>query len=324
MKILVTGANGLLGSNVVRELIREGQEVRIFVRTGSTLPGLKGVSCDVFRGDLLNVQDIVTASSGCDAIIHAAANTSQWPTGLKFYEAVNVGGTANVVTAVRQNGIGKLIHVSTANTFGYGTKMNPGTELSEYAFHDLRSGYITSKYLAQQLVLDEYKKNQLPVVVVNPTFMIGPYDARPGSGKIIKMGLRKRVQVFPPGGKNFIHVRDAAIGTINAIKYGQPGECYLLANENLTYREFYRKVNAVAEQDPLMVELPAVLIMLGGMGGRVMEAIFREPAPLNPVNAKLLSIGNYYSGQKASEKLKMPQTPVEDAIREAIEWWDGF
>jgi len=322
MKVLVTGANGLLGSNVVRELTAEGHHVRIFVRPEANLAGLQGVKCDPFHGDLLNEQDMIAASEGFDVIIHAAANTSQWPTDIKFYEAVNIRGTKNVIAAVKKNNIGKFIHVSTANTFGYGTKLHPGTEKSEFAFQKLRSGYITSKYIAQQLVLDEYEKHDLPVVVVNPTFMIGPYDAKPSSGKIIKMGLRTKLQVFPPGGKNFIHVRDAAIGVCNAIKYGQPGECYLLANENLTYREFYRKLNLVAGQHPLMVELPGFIIRSAGMAGSLIEKIIRKPVTLNQVNAKLLVIGNYYSGQKAAEQMKMPQTPIEEAIREALYWWE--
>jgi dihydroflavonol-4-reductase len=321
MKVFVTGANGLLGSNVVRELIKEGHEVRIFVRPDANMLGLQGVRCDIIKGDLLNEQDLISATAGYDAIIHAAANTSQWPVELRFYEAVNVKGTVNVLTAVKKNNVKKFIYVSTANAFGYGTKAKPGTEQTEYAFHDLKSGYITSKYLAQKLVLDEYKKTGIPAIVVNPTFMIGPYDSKPSSGKIIQMGLNRKIQVFPAGGKNFIHVRDAAIGVCNAINYGQPGECYLLANENLTYREFYNKLNVVADQHPLMVGLPGFFIRSAGAMGSMVEKIINKPLSLNSVNAKLLVIGNYYTGQKAVARLKMPQTGIEAAIHEAIAWW---
>jgi len=321
MKVFVTGANGLLGSNVVRELIKEGHEVRIFVRQDANMLGLHGVRCDIINGDLLNEQDLITATAGCDAIIHAAAKTSQWPVELRFYEAVNIKGTGNVLTAVKKNNIKKFIFVSTANVFGYGTMGKPGNEQTEYAFHDLKSGYITSKYLAQKLVLDAHKKHGIPVVVVNPTFMIGPYDSKPSSGKIIQMGLNKKVQVFPAGGKNFIHVRDAAIGVCNAIKFGKPGECYLLANENLTYREFYNKLNVVADHHPIMVELPDVFIRSAGAIGSMVQKIINKPLSLNSVNAKLLVIGNYYSAKKAVEGLNLPQTPIEEAILEAIGWW---
>lgn len=321
MKVFVTGANGLLGSNVVRELIKEGLDVRIFVRPDANMLGLQGVDCETIYGDLLDEQGVIRAAAGCDAIIHAAANTSQWPTSYSFYEAINVKGTGHVLTAARENSVRKLIHVSTANTFGYGTKVKPGTEQTEYAFHHLKSGYITSKYQAQQLALDEYKKHDIPVVVVNPTFMIGPYDSKPSSGKIIRMGLNKKVQLFPAGGKNFIHVRDVAVAICNAITLGLDGECYLLANENLTYLEFFSRLNRVTNQHPLMVQLPEVVIRSAGMIGSMVEKITRKPFSLNDVNARLVVIGDYYSGQKAVDQLKMPQTPIETAIREAIEWW---
>ena len=321
MKVFITGANGLLGCNVVRELLREGHEVRILVRPGANLAGLKGVDCEIVYGDLLNEDLLIMSTLGFDVVIHAAANTSQWPTDVKYYETINLKGTEKVVNAVKKNRIPKLIHVSTANTFGFGTKEDPGTEISPYCFETLGSGYITSKYLAQQLVLDEVKKHGLPAVLVNPTFMIGPYDARPSSGRIIRMGLRKKIQVFPSGGKNFIHVKDAAIAICNAIHLGKPGECYLLAHENLTYKEFYAKVNRVADQHPVQARLPDFLVKSAGIAGSVFEWITGKPVSLNKVNAALLMIGNYYSGAKAVEQLKMPQTPVEMAIREAIEWW---
>ena len=163
MKVFVTGANGLLGCNVARQLVKQGHDVRIFIRPNADTLGLQGVDCETIYGDLLDVQSVMRAAAGCDAIIHAAANTSQWPTGFSFYEAINVKATGYILNAAKKNHTGKLIHVSTANTFGYGTRTKPGTEQTEYAFHHLKSGYITSKYKAQQLALDEYKNHKIPI-----------------------------------------------------------------------------------------------------------------------------------------------------------------
>ncbi|NJK94820.1 MAG: NAD-dependent epimerase/dehydratase family protein [Bacteroidales bacterium] len=117
-----------------------------------------------------------------------------------------------------------MIYVSTANTFGYGSKLKPANELSEFSFFNFNSGYIMSKFIAQQHVLREIEKSQLPVVIVNPAFMIGPYDSKPSSGKIILMGLDKKIQFCPPGGKSFVDVRDAAVAVCNAITMGKNGE----------------------------------------------------------------------------------------------------
>jgi dihydroflavonol-4-reductase len=321
MKTLVTGANGLLGANVVRELESRGKEVRALVRPGAMLTALRGTGAELVEGNFLNSDSLLNALKGCDHVVHAAANTSQWPVNYGFYEPVNVTGTLAVMKACRESGIRRIVYVSTANTFGPGTKKEPGTELSEFSGFRIGSGYVTSKYVAQQKVLQEVEKHGTPVVIVNPTFMIGPHDAKPSSGKILLMGLNKSVQMYPGGGKNFIHVRDAAAGVCNAMERGRTGECYLLANENLTYAEFFTLLNSVARQRPLRVRLPSGLLRSIGLLGTLSEKMTGIPAPLNNINARLLLLDNFYSGKKAVKELALPQTPVEQAIEDAVRWF---
>jgi len=320
-KVLVTGANGLLGANITRELVRREYWVRIFARENSDLSGIEGVPFERVNGDILDQESVDRAVEGCEYVIHSAANTSQWPTTYAHYEAVNVHGTQHFIAAVKKHGVKRFVFVSSANAFGNGTLEKPGTELSEFNGFRIGSGYMISKFVAQQFVLAEVEKNNLPAVVVNPTFMIGPYDSKPSSGRIILMGMGKKVQVSPPGGKNFIHVRDAAISTCNALTMGRIGECYLLANENLTYKKFFSILNTVTGERPKSLTLPGWLLKTIGTGGTLFEKIVRKPAPLNLVNARLLNLGNYYSGKKAVEALDLPQNPIEDAIREAIGWF---
>jgi dihydroflavonol-4-reductase len=320
-KVLVTGANGLLGANIVRELVHRGYDVRILARETSDLSGIEGVDFDRENGDILDQESVNKAVEGCDFVIHSAANTSQWPTTYSHYEPVNVHGTLHVIEAVKRHRVKRFVFVSSANAFGNGTKEKPGTELSEFNGFRIGSGYMISKFVAQQFVLSEVEKSDIPAIVVNPTFMIGPYDSKPSSGRIILMGMGKKVQVSPPGGKNFIHVRDAAIGTCNALTMGRIGECYLLANENLTYKDFFGILNTVTGEKPVSLGLPGLLLKSIGMGGTIVEKLLQRPAPLSLVNARLLCLENYYSGKKAVEALELPQTPIETAIREAIGWF---
>lgn len=321
MKTLVTGANGLLGANVVRELESRGKEVRVLVRPRANLLALKGTRAEMATGDILDPVSLGQALNGCDEVIHAAANTNQWPVHYEAYEAVNVTGTRNVIRACLHNGIKRAVFVSTANTFGPGSKETPGTELSEFNGYHIGSGYITSKFVAQQQVIEAVEKHGLPAVIVNPTFMIGPFDAKPSSGRIIFIGLKNRIQACPAGGKNFIHVRDAAAGVCNALELGRVGECYLLAGTNLTYREFYDLLNDVAGKHPFRVFLPAYLVRAAGMFGTLAEKLAGTPMPLNYVNARLLTLDNYYSPRKAAEEIGLPCTPVKTAIAEAMEWF---
>lgn len=321
MKVLVTGATGLLGANVVETLLARGKEVRVLVRASADLRALKGLDPEVFRGDILDKESLSVAMKGCDSVVHAAANTSQWPTGFEFYEPVNVTGTRNVMEVCRERGISRIVYVSSANAFGHGSKENPGTELSEFRGFHFGSGYMISKFLAQKIVLEEVGKRGAPAIIVNPAFMIGARDARPSSGRIILMGYGRKTRLFPDGGKNFIHVADAAAGVCNALERGRVGECYLLANENLTFREFYDKLDRVDTQKPVRIKVPVPVLRGAGWAGTVFETITGKPAPLNNVNAKLLTVGNYYSGEKAVTELGLPRTPIEKAISDALAWF---
>ncbi len=319
-KVLVTGANSFLGSNLIPELLDRGYKVRGMLRKPAFLPaGHKDL--EEFHGHITSEKDVIRAAEGCDILIHVAAATDP-STGYGEYESVNVGGTQNTIKAARSHNIRKVIYVSTANAFGHGTKERPGNENMPAKPPFTRSGYARSKIKAQNLVLEAFEKSHTRVTVVNPTFMIGPLDNKISSNRIILRALNKRIVLIPPGGKNFIHVRDAAIGTCNAIESGKDGECYILANENLTYEEFYRKMAAVTGEKTLLVSIPRQVLLMGGAAGGLM-GLAGWNTSINPVNMKIISTCNFYQATKAVRDLKLPQTPVEEAIKEAISWFAG-
>lgn len=320
MKALVTGANGFLASNVVRELNRRGFPVRAMVRSTADLHALSGAEYELFYGQITSVADAMEAMKSCDIVIHAAADTSQHYLNVEPYMQVNVKGTLNMLEASCRNQVKKFIFVSTANAFGYGTKSDPGNENMPAKYPFTSSGYALSKTMAQELVIEYAKIGKLDTVVVNPTFIIGPYDARPSSGRIITMMHNKKIVPVPPGGKNFVHVADVAEGICNAIDRGRSGSCYLLANENLTYGEFYAKLAKATGRSVYQLKLrPQLLHAMGTIGSLAVKSGFRSN--LNLVNARILCIGNYYSSAKAVVELGLPQTPVDKAITDAMEWF---
>ncbi|MFA5330390.1 MAG: NAD-dependent epimerase/dehydratase family protein [Prolixibacteraceae bacterium] len=323
MKVLVTGANGLLASNLVRELLHSGYEVRGMVRESSNLLSLKKVEIELFKGEITSQADVRKAFAGCEVVVHAAANTSQCPANYGAYKKTNVDATQLILDEAVRRDVEKFIFVSSANAFNPGSKANPGTEESSFSTNE-KSGYMVSKYMAQNLVLDDFKRSGLPVVVVNPTFMLGRYDARPSSGQIILMAHQKSLMACPPGGKNFVHVSDVARGIVNAIRFGKLGECYLLANENLTYREFFEKLRMVNVRPQTLVQLPRQAVRLAGSAGSLFENISGKPAKLNALNARLLCTDNYYSAAKAVVELNLPQTPISQAIEDALEWFEQY
>lgn len=311
----------MLGCNVAHELVRRGHALRLLVRPGSSLKGVEGLPFEVHYGCLEEEASLSGAVNGCDGVIHAASCTAQWPTAFRHFEAANVNGAIQLARAAKAAGIRRFVYVSTANTFGHGTMEQPGTELSEFRLFHYHSGYVNSKYLAQQYVLEQVEQHGLPAVVVNPTFMLGPLDLKPSSGRLLLQGLKARVQWIPPGGKNFIHVRDAAIGVCQALERGLPGECYLLAGENLSYRSFYNLLNEVAGRKPLQLPVPGILARGVGVLGSLFGKLTGRPAWINHVTGRMACLGNYYSGRKAVEELGLPQTPVREAVNDAIDWF---
>ena len=321
MKILLTGATGLLGSNLVRKLARTGFEVRAMVRESSDLSLLKNTGTEIVTGNLLNPRDIRRALQTCQIVIHAAAHAAQWPTGYEHYRKTNVEATRLLLQESRNAGEERFIYVGSANAFGPGTKTRPGDENTTFTARQYLSGYMRSKHEAQLLVTDFANDYGFPALTVNPTFMLGKFDMKPGSGQLIRMALNKLFMPCPSGGKNFIHVEDVAAGIIQAIKLGKPGESYLLGHKNLSYREFFEKMKALCGYPRHLILVPRPLIKVAGQAGSFYEKMSGKAVPLNAVNANLLSGNNYYSAQKAVRALGLPQTPIEQAIADAIAWF---
>jgi dihydroflavonol-4-reductase len=321
MKVLVTGANGLLGVNLIRELVQSGVKAKAFVRPGANLKALVDAACEVHKGNILSFDDIHDALRDCDAVVHAASTTSVLPIEFEFFEKVNVDATKNVVQAVLRQGNKRLVYVSTAHTFGPGPKENPGTELSPFTLGHYNSGYINSKYMAQQHVLQQVEAHQLDAVVVNPNFILGPYDAKPSSGKIILFGLKRGPQWCPAGGKNFVHARDVARGIHGALKVGRKGQCYLLGGENLTYQVFFSQLNLLTGHQRSLIVLPKGIVHVAGAIADTWSKLTHQAFAFNKANAHLLTLDNYYSSEKARIELNLEITPVRDAIAEALEWF---
>jgi dihydroflavonol-4-reductase len=320
MKVLVTGATGLLGNHVARELIRTGHHVKLLVRPTSDLRGIADIPATLAYGTLSDAAAMRKAVEGVDGVIHSAAATATGNTAFSYYEDANLTGTLRLVETMQATGCSRLVFVSTANTLGPGSLQAPGTESSPFALQSYRSGYVDTKYRAERFVLENNGHKGLEAVVVNPTFMIGSHDFKPSSGQLILHALKK-IQICPPGGKNFVYVRDAAVGTCEALFRGRPGRQYLLTGENLTYAAFFDLVNRLSGHTPYRLVIPKKLFHAAGLAGSAVAKLTGRSIPFNYVNARLLSLDNYYSGTRAREELGMPSTPIATAITEALQWF---
>jgi len=319
-KVLVTGANGFLAANIIEQLIKKGYIVRGMIRKNADLKSVYNLQFEYFFGDMTDKKDVFKAVSDVDYVIHAAADTSPVMKKYRSLYRVNYLSTAHIVEACKLFKISRLIFVSSANTIAFANKNNQGYEHNSISPLFFKSFYARSKLMAENLVLNEVKNCDLNAIIVNPTFMLGNRDAKPGSGKIIKMYSGKRLVFIPDGGKNFIHVKDASKAIVNALIMGKYGERYLLCNENLKYSAFINLLETIEKRKKITIVIPNFLLIFIGFVGCFFNKLGLNSA-INPVNMKLLCINNFYNSRKAVDVLKMPQTPVINAITDALNWF---
>src|SRR5690606_22929032 len=318
MKVLVTGANGLLATNTIIALLSRGYHVRGLIRDTRKflLPAHDRLALAV--GDITDSLSLEQAIAGCDYVIHCAATTDQRLLRYDDYHRINVRGTDHVIQAAIKHRIKKIVYVGTANTFGYGTLEVPGNETLPPSVPFAHAWYAKSKLEGQHKILAAADK--IAVTIVSPTFMIGPYDGKPSSGAIIRMGYGKKVVFHPPGGKNFVNAEDAANGVVDALAHGQHKEAYLLAGENLTYRAFFQKLCAQTGRQTLLARVPPPLLRMAGYLGDLLRWLGVRTA-LSSVNMKILCINNYYTNKKAQAQLGTVFKPIENGIDAAITWF---
>jgi dihydroflavonol-4-reductase len=239
---------------------------------------------------------------------------------MRNYERINVVSTQNIIEACTEAGIKRLVHISTANTIGYGTLDNPGTEILPPGEPFLSSLYVRSKLLSEKLVLEAVSSKQIEAIVLCPTFILGPYDAKPGSSGVLMMQLKNRLVLIPPGGKNFVSATDSAIASVNALTMGRPGQKYLLAGTNLSFSELIGLVNSVEGLERKTLKIPCFLLKGIGMIGSIISAAgFRFD--LHSANARILCTSNFYSSDKATSDLGMPHTDIRETIRISLNWF---
>ena len=320
--VLVTGANGFLGRHLVAELRRRGQPVRALLRPGTPAPfDAADTGISYHFADMTEVAQVIGAAEGCAAIIHAAALASVNPARNPAVWTANVTGTEAVLREARRAGVGRLVYVGTAHVFGFGSKQNPGDEARPYAGRRYGLSYMDSKHTATRLVLRAANYQNMPAVLVHPTFMLGPNDAKPTSNALLLELYHGRLPGYPPGGKNYVHVRDVATATVNALTMGRVGESYILGNENLSYREAFARLAAVLGVPPPRWPIPPGLATLYGQLCDVKACLTGRPSPLNGAMAAVANDGHYFNPAKARAELALPQTSIDQAAAEALAWF---
>ena len=322
MIVLVTGATGFVGGNLARELRSRGYEVRALVRPGSNTLTTEGAGIHRIEGDILDRESLDRAITGCAAVFHCAAAYTFWSRDPRGVRRANVEGTVNVLESATAAGVERVVYTSTVSTIGISGHGGLGDEWTPLTPKALHGHYKQSKFEAEQEAL-RLAAQGAPVVVVNPTAPVGPWDVRPTpTGKIILDFLRRKIPAYLATGMNLVDVADVSAGHILALERGTDGERYILGNRNVTLKEMFAMLSDITGLAAPRVRLPYWLVVGAGYAEQAVSAGILRREPLIPVEGVIASKKPaWVSSQRAISELGLPQSPVEGALAQAVEWF---
>ena len=238
MRVLVTGATGLLGNNITRALLAEGHDVKALVRSLADARPFAGLRVERHQGQLEDLETLRECMSDVDAVIHSAGYVKIGWSDYELARRVNVGGAMALAEIARDRGI-RMVHVSTINTLGLAPDQGVADETTPV--HDaVPCTYIRTKTEAEQKIHAEIERG-LDAVIVHPSFMLGPWDWKPSSGSMLLEVIGRRPPLAPSGGISVASAEDVAAGALGALSKGRCGEHYILAGHNMSYLELWRK-----------------------------------------------------------------------------------
>lgn len=351
MRVLLLGATGLLGNNVLKTLVSCGHDVTMIVRNLDAIVGIKvpveakqeirgaeelpqtvfrteDSDIKIIRGSLTDANHVSCAAKGCQAIINCAGDTDMSHRHLEDYYPVNRDLCATILDVAVAENVSTIVHVSTANTIGYGDVFKPANEQAPMQAPFTESWYALSKLDGEQILLNEHPEFRTSgmssltgcrVIIINPGFIIGKYDEKPSSGKLLLAGWRKRIMLVPPGGKSFVGADTVAQAIVAALTKGRSGQRYLVTGENLSFRQLFRLESRVGGYRQYIVVMPRLVCRLVGAIGDVL-AVCGLRVSFTRRNVRQLLVSEHYTSQKMEKELGVAPIPIVEAIGSFIKY----
>ena len=318
---LVTGANGFLGSHVVRALVARGDRVRALARASADISALRGVDCEIVRGDVREIESLRIAAKDCDEVYHVAADYRLWVVDHAPMYAINVDGTRNVISAARDAGVSRIVHTSTVGALGipHGASGREDTPVSVDA---MVGPYKRSKFLAERVAEDAARAGA-PVVIVNPSTPIGPLDYKPTpTGRMIVDFLNRKMPGYLDTGLNLVGVEDCARGHLLAAERGRIGEKYILGAENLSLAELFARLARLSGLPAPRMRIPYAVAYGFALGAEaVARTITHKPPRASLTEVKMARKKMFFDSSKAKVELGYTPGPVDPALKRAIDFF---
>ena len=322
MTTLITGATGFLGSAIARELLCDGRKIKLLARGNADLRNIEGLEAEVVKGDLRDRESLKSAMTGCSRLYHVAAYYSLWDQDKKLIYDINVQGTRNILETALELGLERVVYTSTVGCIGLSADRTPANEDQLMDPATLSNDYKISKFQAEKIALEMHDRG-LPVVIVNPSTPIGPRDIKPTpTGKIVLDFLKGKMPAYLDTGLNLIDVADCARGHILADEKGRPGERYILGNKNMSLKEILQALEKITGIKAPSIKMPYWVAYGAGLASEMISDWITHKDPTVPLGGvKMAKHKMFFDPTKAVRELSLPQTPIEVALTEAVEWF---
>src|SRR6266566_4223028 len=325
--ILVTGATGFLGKHLIEQLkaplgsesgVSTQRRLRILCRVAS--PWDNDPQVEVEHGDVTSQEDVERAAAGVSEIYHLAGVVSRDPKKKWLMYQTHVAGTRNVCEAALRQGVRKVVHVSSSGTIAVSRKPVAHDEKSGYK-HELVGEwpYYLSKIFAEKLALSYFEQHKLPVVIANPSLLLGPGDDRGSSTRDVALFLEGRIQALPLGGLSFVDARDAAAGLIAAMRSGKPGERYLLGGPNWSFREFAQNLSQVSGVRAPRIQPSLGFSLMSARALRRLLPLVGKSFALDDASIKMSALYWYCDSTKARTELGFKTRDPIETLKDTVE-----
>jgi dihydroflavonol-4-reductase len=296
--------------------------MRLLTRSTSRLDALAGLDAETVVGDLRNPAGLRSALTGCDALVHVAADYRLWVRDPKEMYSANVDGTRELLKLAREVGIEHVVYTSSVATMGFkadGTIVDEDTPVS---LDDMIGHYKRSKFLAEQEAIQAARAGQ-HIVILNPTTPIGPGDAKPTpTGRIIVDFLNRNFPAYVDTGLNLVDVSEVARMHLVALDRGTPGDRYILGGENLTLKQILDRMSAITGLPSPTMKVPHAVAMVFAFFDENFTGKLRGKVPRATVEAVRMGKKMMFaSSAKAERELGFKVLPIYNALRSAIEWF---
>jgi dihydroflavonol-4-reductase len=315
--VLVTGGTGVVGRALLRRLLADGRNVRGLARSDASEDAVAALGAEAVRGDVLDLRSLTEAMRGCSTVFHVAGVNAMCLRDPSDMVRTNVEGSATVVRAAADAGVGRVVYTSSSSAIGE-PRHAVGREDSPHRGSYL-SAYERSKHLAERRVFELARSLDVAVVSVNPSSVQGPGRAT-GSARLLLEVVNGRLPVLVDTTISLVDIEDCARGHVLAETRGTPGERYLLSGASLTTGEAVDLLDRIWGLPRKVRFAPGWVATVGGEIAWVGARALRRDATLCPEAVRTLLHGHRYDGSRAARELGLRYTPVETTLRRTLEW----